>query len=151
MGNRISRPPQTSKGALLRSIDRKILELSVLQDEIERELDRVMKGLTPQTMTGTDYSAEKVVSGSKRVDFIATVRAMDGLRTNLDKTHGELLALKRKKEKIVKIYANNANNADVEAQIFYYREILGYTQHMTATKVGYSERQIQRIEKKMKS
>ena len=39
---------------------------------------------------------------------------------------------------------------DIEARVFYYREILKYSQEMTAIQVGYSVRQIQRIEKKIK-
>ena len=59
----------------------------------------------------------------------------------------EIEDLREKRKRLINIYKNDE---DVEAQVFYCREILKYSQELTAMQIGYSVRQVQRIEKRIR-
>lgn len=147
--NRKSRPLKSTRGDLLRSIDQRISEYEFMKEDIRKEIQRYMKMCMKNDggISGIDYSIEKVVSGSSRVDFQTAIQRIAGLQTNLNRVLDEIKVLRKKKKKLIEIYKRDQT---LEAKVFFYREILEYSQEMTAAAVGYSVRQIQRIEKKLK-
>lgn len=148
---RKSRPLKSQKGDLFREIDQRIMEHELMKDEISQEIRRYMMMLQRNdggNIRGIDYSKDKVVGGSMRVDFQTAIQKIDGLQANLNNVIDMISELKEKREKLVEIYRRDQTS--IEAKVFYYREILQYSQEMTAVRIGYSVRQIQRIEKKIK-
>lgn len=147
---RKSRPMKSMRGDLFRSIDQRIMENEMLRDEIRRELAQCFKMLKSNGLAelhAIDYSKDKVMSSSKNIDFCTAIQKIDGLQTNLNRVLDEIKELRKKRKRLVNMYKKND---DIEARVFYYREILKYSQEMTAIQVGYSVRQIQRIEKKIR-
>lgn len=147
--NRKSRPLKSDRGDLLRSIDQRISEYEFMKEDISKEIQRYIKMCMSNDagISGIDYSRDKVISGSARVDFQTAIQRIDGLQANLNRISDEIRVLKRKRNKLIEIYQRDQT---VEAKVFYYREVLEYSQEMTAAVVGYSVRQIQRIEKKLR-
>lgn len=147
--NRKSRPLKSDRGDLLRSIDQRISEYEFMKEDIREEIQRYMNMClrNDAEMSGIDYSKDKVINGSARVDFQTAIQRIDNLQSNLNKVLDEIRVLKRKKRRLIKIYQRDQT---VEAKVFFYREVLEYSQEMTAAVVGYSVRQIQRIEKKLR-
>lgn len=147
---RKSRPLKSMRGDLFRSIDQRIMENEMLRDEIRRELAQCFKMLKRNglgELHAIDYSKDKVMSSSKNIDFCTAIQKIDGLQINLNRVLDEIRELRKKRKRLVNMYKKDN---DIEARVFYYREILKYSQEMTAIQVGYSVRQIQRIEKKIK-
>lgn len=147
--NRKSRPLKSDRGDLLRSIDQRIYENELIKEDISEEIQRYIKMCLKNDakLSGIDYSRDKILGGSVRVDFQTAIQRIDSLKANLNKVLEENRMLKRKKKKLIEIYQRDQT---VEAKVFFYREILEYSQEMTAAVVGYSVRQIQRIEKKLR-
>lgn len=151
MLKRKSRPLKSPKGDLFREIDQRIMEYELMKEEISQEIRRYMMMLQKNDggdIRGIDYSKDKVTGGSMRVDFHTAIQKIDGLQANLNNVIDIISELKKKRKKLVEIYQRDSTT--IEAKVFYYREILQYSQEMTAVKIGYSVRQIQRIEKKIK-
>ncbi len=147
---RQSRPLRSSKGDFFRAIDLRIMEYELMREEISKEIRRYIMSLQKNhdgELRSIDYTVDKVVSGSKYLDFLTAIHKIEGLQTNLNQVLKKISELKRKKKKLIEIYKQDET---IEAKVFYYREILQYSQEMTAMQVGYSVRQIQRIEKKLK-
>lgn len=137
------------KGEYLRNIDIKLERMNDVIEDIEKEKKRLVASCTefPGTkMTGIDYSAVRVKGSGYHPGLIDIVSQIDGLQKNLQKLFEERSQLLHKKEKIVDLIKAGE---DVGSKIYYYRAVLGWTQERTAKKVGYSVRQIQRIEKKI--
>lgn len=148
--SRKARPMKSMRGDIFRTIDQRISENEMMRDEIQRELEKYVKMLQKNgfgELSGIDYSRDKVLSSSKNMDFYTTIQRIEGLQVNLARVLEEIKGLKKKKKRLVDMYKKKN---DVEARVFYYREILKYSQEMTASMIGYSVRQIQRIEKKIK-
>lgn len=147
---RKTRPMKSMRGELFRSIDQQITENKMLRDEIRREIAKCFKMLKRNgsgELHGIDYSMDKVMSGSKNMDFFTAIQKIDGLQANLNRVLEEINELRKKRKRLVNMYKKDD---DIEARVFYFREILKYSQEMTAIQVGYSVRQIQRIEKKIR-
>ncbi len=146
---RKGRPLKTGYGEFIKSIEQRIQEKVYIKKEIEKEIQKYLNSCchNNRTIKGINYSTDKVKGGAGQQDFVSIVNKIDGLRANLNKINKELAELKGKRKKLQKIYKETN---DIEAKVFYYREILEYSQTITAIKVGYSVRQVQRIEKKMK-
>lgn len=150
MATRKARAMETSKGAYFRMIDLKIKDAEITRDEIRRELRQYINKLKSNgsgELRGIDYSKDKVLSSSKNVDFCTAVQKIDGLQLNLNRVLDEIEDLREKRKRLINIYKNDE---DIEAQVFYCREILKYSQELTATQIGYSVRQVQRIEKRIR-
>lgn len=145
---RKSRPLKTAKGELIKTIDQRILEQELLKKEINCEMQRHMKACQQRgSITGIDYSQDKIQNGALRLDFKDALRKIDSLQKNLNKVIDTLSDLRKKRKKLIEMYRSDKS---LEAQVFYYREVLEYSQDMTAVKIGYSTRQIQRIEKRLR-
>lgn len=89
----------------------------------------------------------KVMGGSLRLSFADAVQRMGECDIAINKLLKEREDLCKKREKLICFCKNKQGK---EAQIFFYRNVRGYTQEMTARVMGYSLRQIQRIEREMK-
>ena len=147
---RKARPLETAKGAYFRAIDLRITEAEITRDEIRRELRQYINNLKSNgsgDLRGLDYSKDKVLSSSKNVDFCTAIQKIDGLQHNLNRVLDEIDELKDKRKRLLSIYEKDET---IEAQVFYCREILKYSQELTATQIGYSVRQVQRIEKRIR-
>lgn len=146
---RKGRPLKTGHGEFIKSIEQRIQEKEYIKKEIEKEIRRYVNSCCENngTLKGMNYSKDKVKGGAGQQDFISIVNKIDGLRANLNKINEELTELRGKRKKLKKMYKETN---DIEAKVFYYREILEYSQTITAIKVGYSVRQVQRIEKRIK-
>lgn len=139
----------TAKGELIRSIDQLVEEQELIKEEINNEIKRYMKMCTSNngSLSGIDYSKDKIKGGTYLIDFHTALQRIDALQLNLNNVLNQIDELKKKRKKIISIYKNDQS---MEAKVFFYREVMGYSQAMTAIKLGYSTRQIQRIEKKMR-
>lgn len=89
----------------------------------------------------------KVMGGGLRLSFADAVQRMGECDIAINKLLKEREELCKKREKLICFCKNKQGK---EAQIFFYRNVHGYTQEMTARVMGYSLRQIQRIEREMK-
>lgn len=89
----------------------------------------------------------KVMGGGLRLSFADAVQRMGECDIAINKLLNEREELCEKREKLICFCKNKQGK---EAQIFFYRNVRGYTQEMTARVMGYSLRQIQRIEREMK-
>lgn len=141
---------KTIKGFYFRHIDDEIEEKNMLISEITRERERLWKScqeLQGGNLAGVDYSAVRVQGSGYHPGLIDVLAKIDGLDANLHKVIQERQELEEKRQKLLKLYEAGDS---VESQIFYLREVRGYTQERTAKTVGYSVRQVQRIEKKLK-
>ena len=144
------RPLRTERGEYIRLLDYKISELEEVVDDIRKERRRYLdlRDRVPDGIKGVGYSAEKVKGGGLKISFADVISRLDAIERNLCRYTKELDALRKKRKKLVAIYKNNKN---VEAAVFYYREIMEFSQEQTAKAIGYSTRQIQRIESRLKS
>lgn len=141
---------KTIKGFYFRHIDDEIEEKNMLISEITRERERLWKScqeLQGGNLAGVDYSAVRVQGSGYHPGLIDVLAKIDGLDANLRKVIQERQELEEKRKKLLALYEAGDS---VESQIFYLREVRGYTQERTAKTVGYSVRQVQRIEKKLK-
>ena len=141
---------KTIKGFYFRYIDDEIEEKNMLISEITRDRERLWKScqeLQGGNLAGVDYSAVRVQGSGYHPGLIDVLAKIDGLDANLRKVIQERQELEEKREKLLALYEAGDS---VESQIFYLREVRGYTQERTAKTVGYSVRQVQRIEKKLK-
>lgn len=133
--------------------------LIVLNERIE-ELDSLIRDARMEKMkyltacswidSGIPESAWqdiKVMGGGLRLSFADAVQRMGECDIAINKLLKEREELCKKREKLICFCKNKQGK---EAQIFFYRNVRGYTQEMTARMMGYSLRQIQRIERDMK-
>lgn len=130
-------------------IEQEIEELSLQIEQIRKEIEKYLKmgnvfGI-PSSMTGIDYARDKVQS-SGMMAFGDVIRKI-GEQENILRPHLEKLKTLRK---IQFMFLNLPNQDTIEAEVCYLRFVKKYTQRKTAEQLGYSERQIQRIEKKLR-
>ncbi len=148
--NKRARPIRTVHGGYLRLIDQRIKELGFLIEDIRREKARYLRACQavhgPGGMKGVDYSQTRVSGGGLRLEFADAMLRIDGCTANMNKLIEERDGLKKQRKNLVELYRKDKS---LEAQVFYLREVLGYTQEQAAAKIGYSVRQLQRIEKRM--
>ena len=145
---RKSRPVRTAHGEYLRMLENRIEEINFMIEDIRKEKIRYFEACQKQRgITGIDYTADKVMGGGLTLEFSDAMRRIDACTINMNKLIEERDGLKKNRKKLINLYRNEHGSI---AKIFYFREVLGYTQEATAEKMGYSVRQIQRIEKKMR-
>lgn len=132
-------------------IDREIDELIKIIEQTRGEIEKYLKMGNvfrgPSEIRGIDYSSVKVqVSGM--MTFGDAIKKIEKSESVLQFYLTKLIALKKIKAKLDQLYKNNCDT--LPAKVFYFRFIKKYTQKQTASELGYSERQIQRIERKIK-
>lgn len=149
MKKRKSRPLRTTKGEYLRQVGARLADLEATIYDAKREIDRYMADLTNGGASGlksADYSKDRVMCSSFSLGFAETISKIDACKINLQKLREEKEELEKKRKRLTDLYASASGS---DAQVFYLREVMGYTQEMTAEMLGYSTRQIQRIEKRL--
>lgn len=132
-------------------IEKEIEELSAQIEQIRNEIEKYLKmgnvfGV-PFSMTGIDYTREKVQS-SGMMAFGDVIKKI-GEKENILRPYMEKLRMLRKIQ-LMFLNLQKQDQDTIEAEVCYLRFVKKYTQRKTADKLGYSERQIQRIEKKLK-
>lgn len=149
MGDRQIKPLNTKFGELMRTISQLLQEKELMRDEISKQIQRYfnMCKQNGYSMSGIDYAKDKVLGSSFKMEFCDIISKIDALQSNLNKVLTEIEELKEKRRRILILYKNDESR---EAKVFYYREIMRYSQERTAAKIGYSVRQVQRIEKKIR-
>lgn len=132
-------------------IEQEIEELSLQIEQIRKEIEKYLKmgnvfGI-PSSMTGIDYARDKVQS-SGMMAFGDVIRKI-GEQENILRPHLEKLKTLRKIQ-LMFLNLQKQNQDTIEAEVCYLRFVKKYTQRKTAEQLGYSERHIQRIEKKLR-
>lgn len=132
-------------------ISREIEELTEIIEQIRSEIKKYLKMGNvfsgPSGIRGIDYSSDKVhVSGM--MAFSDAIKKIEKSEYILQTYLTKLIALKKLKAMFDRLYKNNCDT--LPAKVFYFRFVKKYTQKQTASELGYSERQIQRIERKIK-
>lgn len=115
-----------------------------LRDEIEKylKMGNVFRG--PSGVSGIDYTSDKVKS-SGMMAFADAMKKIDDKEKILQPYLERLAVLMRIKKNFDDLYKNNQDT--ISSKVFYLRKVKKYTQRKTADILGYSTRQIQRIEK----
>lgn len=152
MGDRQIKPLNTKFGELMRTISQLLQEKELMRDEISEQIQRYFNmckqnGFSISGISGIDYTKDKVLGSSYKMEFCDIISKIDALQSNLNKVLTEIEELKEKRKRILILYKNDES---LEAKVFYYREIMRYSQERTAAKIEYSVRQVQRIEKKIR-
>ena len=127
------------------------LETTIMQirDSIESYLKATDAFSGPSSdLKSMDYSADRVKGGTQKLSFAEALTQISNQQDILQEQLEHLAKLKKIKHLFDKTYANNQST--IQARILYYRKVKGLTQRQTAEIVGYSERQVQRIEKSLK-
>lgn len=152
MGVRQTKPLNTKSGELMRTISQLLQEKELMRDEISEQIQRyfhmcMQNGFNISGISGIDYTKDRVLGSSYKMEFYDIISKIDALQSNLNKILAEIEELKEKRNRLLSLYKNDER---LEARVFYYREIMRYSQERTAAKIGYSVRQVQRIEKKIR-
>ena len=127
------------------------LETTIMQirDSIENYLKATDAFSGPSSdLKSMDYSADRVKGGTQKLSFAEALTQISNQQDILQEQLEHLAKLKKINHLFDKKYANN--KCTIQARILYYRKVKGLTQRQTAEIVGYSERQVQRIEKSLK-
>lgn len=147
---RKARPVRTKKGEYLRTIDLRITELDGLIEDFRKQKKRYLSqimGKKSSDLKSVDYSADKVMCSGSSLGFTETLIRLDECNDSLNRLLDERALLKNQRKRLIRLYSGERGNT---AKVFFLREVLGYTQEETADKLGYSVRQIQRIERKLR-
>lgn len=136
-------------GEYLTVLNERIEELDSLIDDARMEKKKYLKACSwiDSGIPESALQSIKVMGGGLRLSFADAVQRMEDCDKAINKLLKEREELCEKREKLVSFCKNKQGK---EAQIFFYRNVRGYTQEMTARMMGYSLRQIQRIEREMK-
>lgn len=131
---------------LVKEIEELTVAIENLRTEIENylKMGNVFNG--PSGIKGIDYTQDRV-STSGTMSFSDVLRRIYEKERILQPQIRRLETLKTIKIKFEELYQSDKDL--LEAKVFYFRVIKKYTQKKTALELGYSERQIQRIEKKI--
>lgn len=131
---------------LVKEIEELTVAIENLRTEIENylKMGNVFNG--PSGIRGIDYTQDRV-STSGTMSFSDVLRRIYEKERILQPQIKRLETLKTIKIKFEELYQSDKDL--LEAKVFYFRVIKKYTQKKTALELGYSERQIQRIEKKI--
>lgn len=151
MGKRKTRNPCTEKGQYIQHLDIRIRMIDAMLSDAEKErksLEKMLYKPVQSEMPGIDYEKEKISTSKNLYAFIDAVSRIDAINANIYKMQKELVELTAQKNRVLNYLQENK---EPMAQVFYLREVVGLTQEQTAVKMGYSTRQIQRIEKKIVS
>ena len=130
---------------ILDEIERLSRTIEQIRLEIETYLKMGDVFSGPAGIKGVDYSSEKVQTSGK-ISFSDAIRKIEERENLLQPYLEKLIALKKLKETFDELHESNQDS--IGAKVFYLRHIKEYTQRKTALELGYSERQIQRIEKR---
>lgn len=132
-------------------LEREIEELSNKIKEIRNEIEKYLKmgnvfGI-PSSMAGVDYTKDKVQS-SGMMAFGDVIKKI-GEKEDILRPYMEKLRMLRKIQSMF-LELQKKDQDTIEAKVCYLRFVKKYTQRKTADELGYSERQIQRIERKLR-
>lgn len=127
-------------------------------EELEKKINQIRKAIEkylkmgnvfrgPSGIRSIDYSDNKVHAGGMMA-FSDVIKKIDEEESILQYYLAKLIVLKKLRGVFNEAYINNCDAT--QAKVFYFRFIKRYTQKKTASELGYSERQIQRIERKIK-
>lgn len=95
----------------------------------------------------TDYTEMKILTtGATSDKFSSTFAIVEQKEKEIEECEKELNHIK---EMLDSICNQIKNYNEIEARVFYNRYVLGLTQNQCAAKLGYSLRQIKRINKKL--
>lgn len=132
-------------------IIKEIEELSRTIEQIRMEIENYLKMgdvfRGPSGVEGLDYSQEKVQTSGK-ISFGDAMKKIGERENVLQPYLKKLETLKKLKKRFDELHENNQDT--IGAKVFYLRIVKKYTQRRTASELGYSERQIQRIEKRLR-
>lgn len=144
------KPLKTEQGELIKSIDDQITNLIEMRSEIKGEMGQYWKLCEQESggIKGIDYSSDKISGGSLCLCFSDIISRINGLQNNLERIQDNITQLQEKRKKLIMIYKKDTT---VAGRVFFYREVSGLSQEKTAEKIGYSVRQIQRIERNLKN
>lgn len=135
--------------SLCKEIDELESTIMQIRDSIENYLKATDAFSGPSSsLKSMDYSADRVKGGNQKLSFAEAITQIANQQDILQEQLERLAQLKKIKHLFDKTYANNQST--IQARILYYRKVKGFTQKQTAEIVGYSERQVQRIEKSLK-
>lgn len=101
----------------------------------------------PKGLGGLDYSGVTSSTPAAHIGLEDAIRMSERDKINLIILESELAKLRARKRNLIRILKSLDG---IEEQIFYHRVIMKETQDVAAEKVGFSKRQLQRIEKQMK-
>lgn len=132
---------------LITEIEELSCTIKQIRDEIERylKMGNVFSG--PSGIRGVDYSMEKVMTSGK-ISFGDAIKKIDAKENILKPYLEQLATLKRLKKMFDELEKDKCDT--LQAKVYYLRFVKKYTQRQTADELGYSERQVQRIEKRIK-
>lgn len=135
--------------SLCKEIDDLESTIVKIRDSIESYLKATDAFSGPAShLKSMDYSIDRVKGGNQKLSFAEAITQIASQQDILQEQLEHLAKLKKIKHLFDKTYANNQST--IQARILYYRKVKGLTQRQTAEIVGYSERQVQRIEKSLK-
>ena len=90
---------KTIRGEYVREMDRRILELQIDLQEIQRAKKKLMESCQKHGIVkGVDYSSERVIGGNMHLSFYETITRIDGLQKNIDRLLDEKNELEKKKK-----------------------------------------------------
>lgn len=128
-----------------------INELTRIIEQIRNDIESYLKMGDvfhgPSGIHGVDYSADKVVTG-KKISFGDAIQKIDAKENILKPYLERLTVLRSLKERFDELIDDDRDT--LEESVYYMRFIKKYSQRQTASELGYSERHIQRIEKKIR-
>ncbi len=132
---------------LISDIQEEMQIIREYRDDIKKYMEESDMFRGPDGLHGCNYSAERVKTSGQTLSFADAIRKISDIQKVMEKHLEYLRLLQKAKEKMEKLIKGGQNQ---ESQVFYFRFVERLTQKETAKMMGYSERQIQRIEKKIK-
>ncbi len=141
--------PEKKERNIFNEIDLKIMLINEQIKNHERSVEKAkrMSGWQgPEGAGGVDYSREP--GSGIRISFLEGLRMIEIDKMKIQELKNEREELKRSKKRMEKIYESLSG---VEAKVFYFRVIRKMTQARASSEIAISERQLQRIEARMKS
>jgi hypothetical protein len=142
-----------SNGKVFKEIELQILVRKVDIRNLENSINKTLKlaginGPKGDDGMGIDYSRVTSSTPSVHIGLDDAVRLTKRDSKQIEILKKEISALRQKKKKLIQIIETLDGTGE---QIFYHRIIMCETQEEAADKIGISCRQLQRIEKSMKS
>lgn len=133
-------------------LENEINETTLIIEDLRTQIESYLKMGNifngPHGIRGIDYTKDRVDT-SGGMAFSDAVRKIDEKEKILQPQIKKLETLRKIKNKFDELYQSDQDT--LEAKVFYLRVIKKYTQRKTALELGYSERQIQRIEKRIRT
>ncbi len=113
--------------------------------KIDLELKQLIYKAGPKEVTAADYELINSSSydGTSPIELYKEVYRLQSILNSYKNDIASLKEYIQAVEKQIKMFANTMN--DLEAKVFYYHHIKGWTLDKVAIKLNYSKRQIARI------